>query len=142
VPRAQGVVLEIGIGSGLNLPFYDAGQITKVIGLDPAAEITRLAIAAAQSVPFTVDFINLPGEEIPLADNSIDTILMTYTLCSIADPKGALNQMQRVLNQKDAYCFVNMESHRKQISATGRSGLTQSGTKSAAAVTSTATYRH
>ena len=97
VPRARGVVLEIGIGSGLNLPFYDADRVTKVIGLDPATEITRLATAAAHSVPFTVEFIDLPGEKIPLADNSIDTILMTYTLCSIADTKNTLNQMQRVL---------------------------------------------
>jgi len=105
VPRARGVVLEIGIGSGLNLPFYDASQVVKVIGLDPATEITRLAAVVANSVPFTVEFIDLPGEKIPLADNSIDTILMTYTLCSIVDPKSALEEMQRVLKPEGHLLF-------------------------------------
>ena len=105
VPRAQGVVLEVGIGSGLNLPFYDASRVMKVIGLDPAIEITRLAAAAAASTPFAVEFINLPGEEIPLADNSIDTILMTYTLCSIANTKSALEEMQRVLKPEGRLLF-------------------------------------
>jgi ubiquinone/menaquinone biosynthesis C-methylase UbiE len=105
VPQAQGVVLEVGIGSGLNLPYYDAGRVTKVIGLDPAIEITRMAIAAAKSAPFAVEFIDLPGEEIPLEDNSIDTILMTYTLCSIAEPRRALEEMQRVLRPAGKLLF-------------------------------------
>ncbi len=105
VPRAQGVVLEVGIGSGLNLPYYNISRITKVIGLDPAIEITRMAAAAARSVPFAVEFIDSPGEDIPLEDNSIDTILMTYTLCSIIDPGSALEQMQRVLKPQGKLLF-------------------------------------
>ena len=97
VPRARGRVLEVGIGSGLNLPFYDSTKVSKVWGLDPAPEMTRMAERAVRSVPFEVEFIGLPGNEIPLEDNSIDTVLITYTLCSIPDTIPALRQMNRVL---------------------------------------------
>ena len=97
VPQARGLVLEIGIGSGLNLPFYDADLVTKVIGLDPSPEMIRIASDAAKAVKFDVEFIGLPGEEIPLDIGSFDTILMTYTLCSIPNIRDALQQMNRVL---------------------------------------------
>jgi ubiquinone/menaquinone biosynthesis C-methylase UbiE len=93
VPLAHGVVLEVGIGSGLNLPFYDASRISKVIGLDPSSEMTQIAEKTASKVPFDVEFVGLPGEEIPLDNNSVDTVLMTYTLCSIPDTQAALQQM-------------------------------------------------
>ena len=97
VPLARGRVLEVGIGSGLNLPFYDPARVSKVWGLDPAAEMRAMAQQAARSVPFEVEFIGLPGHEIPLADDSVDTVLVTYTLCTIPDPAAALEQMRRVL---------------------------------------------
>ncbi len=97
VPLARGRVLEIGIGSGLNLPYYDASKVTKLWGLDPSPEMTRMAEKAARSVRFDVEFIGLPGEEIPLEDDSVDTVLMTYTLCTIPDTEQALRQMARVL---------------------------------------------
>lgn len=97
VPNARGRVLEIGIGSGLNLPFYDATKVTKVWGLDPSPEMTRMAQRTASSLAFEVEFIGLPGEQIPLEDNSVDTVLVTYTLCTIPDTTPALRQMVRVL---------------------------------------------
>jgi SAM-dependent methyltransferase len=97
VPMAHGVVLEIGIGSGLNLPYYDPERVTRVLGLDPSPDMTRIAETAAGAVPFDVEFIGLPGEEIPLDTDSVDTVLMTYTLCSIPDAQAALRQMARVL---------------------------------------------
>jgi ubiquinone/menaquinone biosynthesis C-methylase UbiE len=97
VPRAHGVVLEIGIGTGLNLPFYDPHNVTKVFGLDPSVEMTRVAAEAARSVDFEVAFIGLPGEEIPLETASIDSVVLTYTLCSIPLAREALGQMKRVL---------------------------------------------
>ncbi len=97
VPRARGRVLEVGIGSGLNLPFYDCANVNKVWGLDPAPEMTRMAERAARSVPFEVEFIGLPGDEIPLEDSSVDTVVVTYTLCTIPDTTAALRQMSRVL---------------------------------------------
>jgi len=97
VPSARGRVLEVGIGSGLNLPFYDPAKVSKVWGLDPAPEMTRMAKRAANSLPFEVEFIGLPGDEIPLEDDSVDTVLVTYTLCTIPDTTPALQQMSRVL---------------------------------------------
>jgi len=97
VPHARGRVLEVGIGSGLNLRFYDSTKVSKVWGLDPAPEMTRMAERAARSLPFEVEFIGLPGDQIPLEDNSIDTVLVTYTLCTIPEPTPALRQMSRVL---------------------------------------------
>lgn len=97
VPHARGRVLEVGIGSGLNLPFYDPANVSKVWGLDPASEMTRIAERAARSLPFEVEFIGLPGDEIPLDDGSVDTVVVTYTLCTIPDAAAALRQMSRVL---------------------------------------------
>ncbi|OFZ87412.1 MAG: phospholipid methyltransferase [Betaproteobacteria bacterium RBG_16_66_20] len=97
VPRARGRVLEIGIGSGLNLPYYDSAKVSKLWGLDPSPEMTRMAKRTAGSLPFEVEFIGLPGDEIPLADHSVDTVVVTYTLCTIPDTTPALRQMNRVL---------------------------------------------
>ena len=97
VPRAQGRVLEIGIGSGLNLQFYDLLKVTKVWGLDPSREMIQMAERTAHSLNIEVEFIGLPGDEIPLEDDSVDTVLVTYTLCSIPDTTLALRQMRRVL---------------------------------------------
>ena len=97
VPLARGRVLEIGIGSGLNLPFYDPARVSKVWGLDPSPEMTRMAEGRAREVDFEVEFIGLPGDEIPLEDSSVDTVLVTYALCTIPEPIPALRQMRRVL---------------------------------------------
>ena len=97
VPQAHGRVLEIGIGSGLNLPFYDAARVEKLWGLEPAAEIRRMAEKAAVGVPFPIEFIGLPGEQVPLDDASMDTVVTTYTLCTIPDAVAALREMRRVL---------------------------------------------
>ena len=105
VPLAHGVVLEVGIGSGLNFPYYDATHIKKVIGLDPSPEMTHIAEKAASKVDFDVEFIGLPGEENPLDNNSVDTVLMTYTLCSIPDTQAALQQMSRVLKPEGKLIF-------------------------------------
>lgn len=97
VPQARGTVLEIGIGTGLNLPHYDASRIEKVIGLDPSEESWKIAGKRARGLGFPVEFIGLPGERIPLADHSVDTVVVTYSLCTIPDPVAALQGMRRVL---------------------------------------------
>lgn len=97
VPLASGTVLEIGIGTGLNLPYYDTDKVTRVIGLDPSARSWALAAERARTVPFEVEFIGLPGEEIPLENNTVDTVLVTYSLCTIPEPVSALAGMRRVL---------------------------------------------
>ena len=97
VPLAEGRVLEIGIGSGLNLPYYDPGKVERVIGLDPAEEMLSYAKRKSGSVPFTVEYLPLRGEGIPLEPESVDTVLVTYTLCTIPDAIAALEGMRRVL---------------------------------------------
>jgi len=105
VPRAHGRVLEVGIGSGLNLPYYDAAKVSKVWGLDPAPEMTRMAERAAAALPFEVEFIGLPGDKIPLEDDSVDTVVVTYTLCAIPDTTPALRQIGRVLRPSGELIF-------------------------------------
>jgi ubiquinone/menaquinone biosynthesis C-methylase UbiE len=98
IPLARGRVLEIGIGSGLNLPYYNAGGVKQYWGLDPAPEMLRIAERAARSVPFDVEFLEVPADDIPLESGSVDTVIVTYTLCSIPDTEPALREMARVLD--------------------------------------------
>ncbi len=97
VPLAEGRVLEIGIGSGLNLPYYDPAKVERVIGLDPAEEMLSYARRRSATLPFTVEYLALEGEHIPLDRHSVDTVLVTYTLCTIADVIAALEGMRAVL---------------------------------------------
>ncbi len=97
VPLARGRVLEVGAGSGLNLAFYDPSKVTKVWALEPSVPLTRMARRAPRAAELDVEFIGLPGEEIPLADGSVDTVVVTYTLCTIPDVGAALRHMRRVL---------------------------------------------
>ncbi|NNM78554.1 methyltransferase domain-containing protein [Sphingomonas sp. ID1715] len=97
VPQAQGRVLEVGIGSGLNLPFYDPAKVEKLWALEPSDDIRRMAERRAARSPFPIEFIDLPGEMIPLEAGSVDTVVTTYTLCTIPDAVTALREMRRVL---------------------------------------------
>ncbi len=97
VPEAAGEILEIGFGSGLNVPYYDQSKVKKIWALEPSAGMRRKAQAALAETDMDIDFIDLPGEQIPLDDYSVDTILMTYTLCTISDTQEALAGMRRVL---------------------------------------------
>jgi ubiquinone/menaquinone biosynthesis C-methylase UbiE len=97
VPLAEGRVLEVGMGSGLNIPFYDPSRIELVWGLEPSEGMRRRAQTRLSQAPFQIEWLALPGEEIPLDDDSADTVLLTYTLCSISDFRTALAQMRRVL---------------------------------------------
>ncbi len=97
VPLAEGRVLEVGIGSGHNLAYYDSGKVSKVWGLEPSEEMRKRARKAAAAIELDFELIGLPGAEIPLDDNTVDTVLVTYTLCTITETEPALNQMARVL---------------------------------------------
>ncbi len=106
VPLATGRVLEVGIGSGHNLAFYDPAKVERVIGLDPSAELRVRAEERVGEVAFPVEFIGREAEDIPLADASVDTVVVTYTLCTIPDVERALASMRRVLKPggKLFYC--------------------------------------
>lgn len=97
VPLAAGRVLEVGIGTGLNMPYYDKSRVGKIVGLDPALRMHRLARKRIKLAGLDVELIGLSAEKIPLADASFDSVVVTYTLCSIPDPVLALREMRRVL---------------------------------------------
>lgn len=97
VPQAEGRVLEIGIGSGLNLAFYDAQRVSAVVGVDPSAAMQALARERAARCAVPVEMIALELGQIQAAAASFDSIVCTFTLCSIADAVAALKDMRRVL---------------------------------------------
>lgn len=97
VPHAEGLVLEIGIGSGQNLPFYNPEKVTKIIGVDPDEHIWKKSKARRGACPIPVERIGLSGEDIPLENNLVDSVVVTYSLCTIPDPVKALGEMKRIL---------------------------------------------
>ncbi|HEX2603211.1 MAG TPA: class I SAM-dependent methyltransferase [Oxalicibacterium sp.] len=97
VPQAQGRVLEIGIGTGLNLAFYDRRKVAQLVGVDPAAQMHALAQRRSIRAGMQVELVTLSAERLPLASASFDSVVCTYTLCSIPDPHAALREMRRVL---------------------------------------------
>ncbi|MDP9142198.1 MAG: class I SAM-dependent methyltransferase [Pseudomonadota bacterium] len=105
VPRARGKVLEIGIGSGLNLSFYDPAKVEHIFGVDPSAEMQLKARKRAASIGIPVDTVPLVIEQIGAADASFDTVVCTFTLCTIPDPVPALKEMRRVLKHGGELLF-------------------------------------
>lgn len=106
VPHARGNVLEIGIGSGLNLPFYSR-EVGRIYGLEPSPELRKLARKRSIGKDIHVEFFSQSAEEpIPLPDQSVDTVVTTWTLCSIPDPLRALRQMKKVLKPDGHLIFV------------------------------------
>lgn len=105
IGAAEGRVLEIGIGSGLNLPFYPAA-VEEVLGLEPSTPLVAMAEGAARACPNPVTFIEGSAEAIPLDRGSIDTVVTTWTLCTIPAASTALGEMRRVLRPGGRLLFV------------------------------------
>lgn len=105
VPLARGQVLEVGIGTGHNLSHYDAAKIEKIWGLDPATDMHRKARKRLAGSKLDVELIPLSAETIPGEDARFDTVVLTYTLCSIPDPVAALREMKRVLKPGGTLIF-------------------------------------
>ncbi len=97
IPLAQGRVLEVGIGTGLNMPFYSRTRIKSIVGVDPSMRMHRLALKRIELARIEVELVGLSAEALPIADASFDTVVSTYTLCTIPDPVTALREMRRVL---------------------------------------------
>lgn len=97
IPLAHGQVLEVGMGTGLNVPYYDQGRVKRVVGVDPALQMHALARKRVQRAGLNVEMVGLSAERLPLEDASFDTVVCTYTLCSIPQPMQALAEMRRVL---------------------------------------------
>ena len=105
LPRAEGRVLEIGIGTGRNLPFYDRSRLTQLVGVDPALQMHHLARRRSHKAGIAVELVGLSAERLPLPDDSFDTVVCTYTLCSIPDPAAALHEVRRVLKPGGQFLF-------------------------------------
>ncbi len=105
VPLAEGVVVEFGMGSGLNMPFYDAGKVQKLIGIDPGAALMEKAHKTAKTMPFDVDLHIVGAEDIPLEDQSVDTVLVTYSFCTIPDNVSAVREARRILKSGGRLLF-------------------------------------
>ena len=97
VPLARGRVLEIGIGTGRNIPYYRPEQVSKIVGVDPALRMHRLAQRRIERAGLDVELMGLSAERLPASDASFDTVVCTYTLCTIPDPVAALAEIKRVL---------------------------------------------
>ncbi len=106
IPRAHGHVLELGIGSGLNLPFYDPARVTEVTGIDPSVPLLRRAEARMGQAPVPVTLVEARAERLPFGPGSFDSAIVTYALCSMDDPARALAEVRRVLRPGGALMFV------------------------------------
>ena len=105
IAAAEGRVMEIGIGSGLNLPFYGP-QVREIVGVEPARQLVAMARLVAQRMPIPVSFIEESAEAISLEDNTVDTVITTWTLCSVSRPDRALAEVRRVLKPSGRLLFV------------------------------------
>lgn len=105
VAAASGRVLEIGIGAGENLARYGS-SVTEVIGIEPGAKLAAMARRAARHSPVNATIIDASAESIPIDARSVDTVVLTWTLCSIADPTAALREVHRVLKSEGRLLFA------------------------------------
>ena len=105
VPKASGIVLDLGFGTGRNLDFYDPDRVDRIWALDPSVEMWELASEAVDASPLQIEYLEAPGEAIPLDDDSIDSVVVTYSLCTIPDPHRALEEASRVMKRDGRLFF-------------------------------------
>jgi SAM-dependent methyltransferase len=105
IPLAQGAVLEIGVGPGVNFVHYDAARVSHVYALEPNPGMIRLAEQQRRQTQVKIEFLDLPGERIPLPDGSVDTVVSTFTLCTIPGVVAAIQGIRRVLKPGGKFIF-------------------------------------
>lgn len=105
IPLAQGDVLEIGVGPGVNFPLYDEARVRKVYALEPNPGMLRRADERRRRTNLQIDFLDLPGERIPLPDASVDTVVSTFTLCTIPAVMDAILGLRRVVKPHGQFIF-------------------------------------
>jgi len=105
LPLAKGIVLEIGVGSGVNFAYYDPRKVTRLYALEPNARMIRLAERRRLQTQLDIQFVGLPGERIPLGDGTVDTVVSTFTLCTIPGVLEALRGIGRVLRRDGRIIF-------------------------------------
>jgi ubiquinone/menaquinone biosynthesis C-methylase UbiE len=105
LPMAQGRILEVGVGTGVNFIHYDPARVTKVYALEPNPGMVRLAERERRRTELDVEFLGLPGERIPLEDATVDTVVSTFTFCTIPDVMEAIRGIRRVLRPEGKLIF-------------------------------------
>lgn len=105
VPLAEGRVLEIGVGPGVNFGHYDPARVSKVYALEPNPGMIQRAEHERRQTDLDVEFLDLPGERIPLPDGSVDTVVSTFTLCTIPGVVDAIRGIRRVLRPGGQFIF-------------------------------------
>jgi len=105
IPSATGFVVELGVGAGANFRYYKPEKILKVIAIDPSSELNILAREEAKKYNIEIQILNQSAENIPFEDNSIDTVVSTYTLCSIPNPDQTMREVYRVLKPNGVFLF-------------------------------------
>jgi len=108
IPLAEGIVLEIGVGSGANFPHYDPTRVTRLYALEPNVGMVRLAKRRARQTKLNIEYIDLPGERIPLEGGSIDTVVSTFTLCTIPGISDAIQGLAHVLKPDGKLIFFEL----------------------------------
>ena len=108
IPLAEGKVLEIGAGSGANFVHYDATKVSKLYALEPNPGMIRLAQKQLHRTRLNIEFLDLPGERIPLEDNTMDTVVSTFTLCTIPGIREAIQGLRRVLRPDGKLIFFEL----------------------------------
>jgi ubiquinone/menaquinone biosynthesis C-methylase UbiE len=108
IPLAKGNVLEIGVGSGANFIHYDPTKVSKLYALEPNLGMIRLAEKQQRRTKLNIEFIDLPGERIPLEDKTVDTVVSTFTLCTIPDIATAIRGIARVLRPDGQFIFFEL----------------------------------
>lgn len=110
LPQARGTVLEIGVGSGANFDHYDPARVGKIYAVEPNPEMVRLAERRLRGTALTVEFLGVPGERIPLADACVDTVVSSFTLCTIPGLVDALREVHRVMKPRGRLIFLEITS--------------------------------
>lgn len=105
LPLAEGTVLEVGVGPGVNFPYYDPAKVKKLYALEPNAGMVERASRTQRGTDLDIEFLGLPGERIPLPDATADTVVSTFTLCTIPGVVDALRGMARVLKPGGQFLF-------------------------------------
>ena len=108
VPLAQGIVLEIGVGAGANFPHYDPSRVVKLYALEPNPGMVRLARRRLGGMKLNIEFLDFPGEHLPLEGQSVDTVVSTFTLCTIPGVQEAIEGLHRVLRPDGRLIFVEL----------------------------------
>ena len=108
IPFAEGRVLEIGAGSGANFPHYDSNRVSMLYALEPNPGMIKLAERQKHRTKLNIEFLDLPGEQIPLEKETVDTVVSTFTLCTIANIAAAMKGIARVLRSNGQLIFFEL----------------------------------